>query len=143
MLSYPIWMNKTEFVRRLNNPVPEIGDTFKLSREAQWPTRDHSWRVTGYIKLVEPEAHKSNEASKYDEIGAMLNNILIDSAQKQDGKLMMWCAKEEATHVTGTGVAGCIEKISDIEVTGRVSWSEDMIQNAVRQHERMIGEYVD
>lgn len=132
-------MKKTEFVRRLNNPVPEIGDTFKLSRDAEWPTRDHSWRVTGYMKLVTPETMKRDENS----LGDMLNNVLIDSAQKKDGKIMMWCAKEEATHVTGAGVAGCMEKLSDIEITGRVSWSEEMIQDAVRQHERMIGQYVD
>lgn len=135
-------MQKTEFVRRLTNPIPEIGDTFKVV-DAEWPTKDHSWRVTGYMKLVTPEALKAEQSKKFTELGGMLNDILIDSAQKRDGKLMMWCKKEEATHVTGAGVAGCTRRLDEIVVTGRVPWDEETIQREVEQHERMIGEYVD
>ena len=97
------------------------------------------------MKLVNPDSMLEDEDEAVDkgDISALLNNLLIQSAQKKDGKLMMWCAKEEATHVTGAGVAGCIEKLSDIEVTGRVPWTEEMIQSEVEQHERLIGQYVD
>ena len=134
-------MKKSEFVRRLNNPIPEIGDTFKIVNPDSVLGSEHSWRCTGYMKLVTPETMKYDE-DKHG-LGAMLNNLLIDSAQKKDGKIMMWCAKEEATHVTGAGVCGCMEKLSDIEVTGRVPWDDEMIQSEIDQHERLIGQYVD
>ncbi len=95
------------------------------------------------MKLLVPDEHKAEVSHKYNDLAEIINDMLIDSAQKKDGKLMMWCAKREATHVTGAGVAGCIEKISDIEITGRVSWDEETIQREVQQHERMIGQYVD
>ena len=132
-------MKKTEFVRRLTNPVPDIGDTFKLKDPKDSFSASHGWRVTGYIKLVVPQTLMV----KGDSLGAILTNKLIETAPTKNGKIMMWCEKDEATHVTGAGVAGITVKVDEIEVTGRVSWDEETIQNEVEQHRRMIGRYVD
>lgn len=128
-------MSKKEFVRKLVNPVPEIGDTFKLKDESD----DHQWRCNGYIKLVVPETMMV----KGESLGAILTNKLIETAAKKNGKMLVWCEKEEATHVTGVGVAGITAKISDIIVTGRVPWDEETIQSEIELHRRLIGRYVD
>jgi hypothetical protein len=132
-------MDKNEFVRRLTHTAPEIGDTFKLANPTDCFAEEHSWRCNGYIKLVAPERMMTRGNS----LGALLNNKFIESAAKKNGKLMVWCEKDEATHVTGVGVAGITAKICDIEVTGRVSWDEETIQKEVEQHRRLIGRYVD
>ena len=40
---------------------------------------------------------------------------------------MEWCSREEATHVSGSGVSGVIARIEDITVVGTVNWNEEAI----------------
>lgn len=130
--------DKQEFVHTLKHgPVPDIGDIIQkkidAEREAGW---DRKWRVTGWIKAVPLEDVLTNN---------FITNLLLEQAAEQSGHpdhVMIWCHKHEATHVTGSGVAGCMLRIEEVAVVGRVEWSEDQIRDAVESHARFIGEYL-
>ena len=38
------------------------------------------------------------------------------------------CLPSEATYISGSGICGCIVKISDIEVIGMVEWSVEQLE---------------
>lgn len=40
-----------------------------------------------------------------------------------------YCLPEQATYVSGSGVAGCVEAISEIEVVGMVAWSAKVLSD--------------
>lgn len=40
---------------------------------------------------------------------------------------LRFCLPSEATYVSGSGVSGCVAAISEIEITGMVSWSESAL----------------
>jgi hypothetical protein len=50
---------------------------------------------------------------------------------------MEFCLREFATHVCGSGIAGCVAPISKIRVTGMVRWSEEALAEA-RSHARRL-----
>lgn len=132
---------KDDFVENLKHgKAPDVCISFKKKDDGKPHPDTHSYRVTGWMKMVEPEVLKVEQAGmfKHD----ILNEILIDSAQKRDGKLMMWCTREEATHVTGYGVCGCIVPIADIICDGYIAWSKEQIDEARVSALDNVGEYV-
>lgn len=50
---------------------------------------------------------------------------------------LRYCLPEEATHVSGSGVAGCVVAIDEIQFDGMVQWSEQQLaehhQEALRR----------
>jgi hypothetical protein len=54
---------------------------------------------------------------------------------------MRWCLREEATHVSLSGIAGAIAPIGEVTVTGHVSesWSKEAVDEA-RQSAIRLGE---
>ena len=50
---------------------------------------------------------------------------------------MEFCLREFATHVCGSGIAGCVAPISKIRVTGMVQWSAEALAEA-REHAQRI-----
>ncbi len=44
------------------------------------------------------------------------------------------CSREEAEFVSGSGVAGCIRRLEDITITGRVNWEDRTIARARRDY---------
>ena len=138
-------MNKEKFKEQLKHgKAPDIAIAFTRKPGTTRFPDDHRYRVSGWMKLVDPEALKAEQAKLYRPgVGALLNGILIDSASKKDGKLMMWCTREEATHVTGTGVGGCTVPIDEIECHGYVNWDQETIDKARESALRLVGEYVD
>lgn len=133
---------KQNFIDGLKHgKAPDVAISFKKKDDGSRFPDEHSYRVTGWMKLVDPEVLKIEQRKlfKHD----FLSDILIDSAQKEDGKIMMWCTREEATHVTGSGVCGCIVPIKDIICDGYVKWDKETIDNARESALRNVGEYVD
>ena len=76
--------------------------------------------------------------------GNPLLDICMEAACKEDGKLVVWCSREEATHVSGYGLAGCIAPLEKIKVTGSLAgwWSKELIEDHRKAAQALIGEYV-
>ncbi len=91
-----------------------------------------SYRVKSWLKEI--EVPRSDD---------WIDDLLYEVNHKnKNGKNWQWCSKKEATHVSGYGVAGCIAPISEIEITGRVDWPEDILKeqedHAIRQIGRIL-----
>jgi len=110
---------------------------------SKYPDKNR-YRVTGWYKLVDPEALKREQEKLYKPgIGGMLNGIIIDSSHKKNGKLIMHCTREEATHVAGAGVGGCIVAVKDIIYDDHyIDWPEEIIDEHRKRALRNVGEYV-
>lgn len=104
----------------------------------------HRYRVTGWYKMVDPEALKREQAKLYKPgVGSMLNDILIDASHQRDGMLIMHCTREEATHVGGAGVGGCIAAVKDIIYDDHyINWPKDIIDQHRESALKNVGEYI-
>jgi hypothetical protein len=113
------------------DPAPEIGATFTY--------RGRRYRVTGWLKpmppKVEPAAHERHF------LRDLIDDLLYDAQQEvgPDRCKVVFCTREEAVYVSGAGVAGCLARISDIQVTGMVDWPPEYLAEARAYAERLAG----
>ena len=117
--------------------APDIAIRFKRKPGTSKFPDEHSYRVTGWYKMVDPEVLKS-KSHKDD----WISGLLVDTAHKRDGKLIMHCTREEATHVGGAGVGGCLVAVKDIICGGYVDWPQEIIDKDRERALRCVGEYV-
>lgn len=97
------------------------------------------WRVTGWLKeAVRPQF---DENQLYGDNG-VLAEILFDACQEIGGKRLVHCTREEATMVSLYAICGAIVPVEQVKVTGRVNWSEDMIEQQRRSALRAVGRMV-
>jgi len=113
--------------------IPEICDKITYNNS--------KYRVDGYLQQYDPIAEMEADPDcckiTYDIVSKMIQK------EKESGQYReryRWCKKEDATHVTGSGICGCIAPIDEVEITGKVEWSEESIQGEIERHNRMIGE---
>lgn len=110
--------------------APDIGDLF---------THDgRLYRVDAWLKdMAMPEAPAWNRSPHRDRLG----EILYEAQQRvgPDRKRVVFCIREEAEYVSGSGVAGCIVRVSDVTVTGRVDWPEDLFEYARQEAAHLVG----
>ena len=59
-----------------------------------------------------------------------------------NGKNMLWCARSEATHVSGCGIAGCCAPIFKIKIMGKVPWPKEQIDELRESALRLVGRAV-
>jgi hypothetical protein len=95
-------------------PIPDIGDTF--------PHDGHKFRVSGWLK---PAPRRP-----------LSRNVGPDHCP------LMFCARDEAVYVSGSGVCGVIVRVADVEVIGRVNWSPEALDQARNRAQRLIGQEV-
>ena len=101
--------------------APAVGTIFEY--------KDRRYRVKSWFKEI--DVPRSDD---------WIDDILYDANHKnKNGKNWQWCARKEATHVSGSGVGGCIAPISEIKITGRVNWSEDIFKEQEEHAIRQIG----
>lgn len=139
--------------------VPDIGETFTVTRTwkyRKWRwlpfpwnrkhvhTETDSYRVDGWMRRRPPRPEPSDEQS------ALTRQIIDDLIA--EGKMdpprgagpdrvpLDFCHREEAEYVSGCGVAGTIQRVTDVTVTGRVRVDEALIQNGRDRANRMAGE---
>ncbi|EKY4113635.1 TPA: hypothetical protein ACGW3M_001024 [Pseudomonas aeruginosa] len=94
--------------------APDAGAIFDLNGQ--------QYRVTGWLAEVPASASKP---------AAWMAEILEGLSGTQDmAPRYRWCHREEATHVAGYGVAGCVVPVTSIKVTGTVDWSAEQLQEA-------------
>jgi hypothetical protein len=126
--------------------VPDIGETFEITRT--WPYRrwqwtpfpwhrlrvyseTHRYRVQSWLRRRSPLLPPASEEEAL--VRQFLDQALAEEGLERrwhgpDNVPLEWCYREEAEYVIGYGVAGTIQRVADVTVTGRVSWDEKTIQ---------------
>lgn len=113
--------------------APAFGAVFEIN-ERQGTPQNHRWRVAGYLKAAPPRPPAT------DALGNLLEEVLAESpAGKRDGIRLMWCAREEAEFVAGSGICGCVKRLDQVTVVGMVNWTPEAIAEAEERSRRHIG----
>lgn len=139
--------------------VPDIGERFTVTRtwayrRWQWApfpwyrrrviAETSSYRVDGWMCRRRPRLGPFDERTTLTReiIDEMVADGRMDAprALGPDNVPLEFCRREEAEYVSGRGVAGTIQRVADVTVTGRVSWPEELIQNGRDHANRMAGE---
>jgi hypothetical protein len=110
--------------------VPDIGDTFTHN--------DRRYRVDGWLKrMARPEPPAWDRSPRKD----MLDDLLYEAKQRvgPDRERLIGCVRKEAEYVSGYGIAGCIVRVADVRVTGRVAWFEAEFEHARHEAACMVG----
>jgi hypothetical protein len=105
----------TALIRR----VPDIGETFE---DGDPPFR-HRFRVTSWLKRAK------NQHSVAQDVGP-------------DNCKLVHCLRDNAEYVAGYGVCGIIRRVEDITIIGRVSWSEEHIEESRQRAVRLVGQVI-
>lgn len=139
--------------------VPDIGDTFTVTREYRyrtWQWRPFPW----YREHVITDVHKYRVSSWLrrrrpppvpdDEMSRLVSEMLVEIRRKDpslaprgtgpDSVPLEFCLREQAEYVGGSGVAGTIQRVRDITVDGRVSWSEQQLADERQRAISLAGE---
>lgn len=88
-------------------PVPDVGDLFDYD--------GRGFRCDGWVRIEERTVTEQQ---------AKIFALLCVTPPKL---VRRWALREEATHVVGSGVSGCIAAIESVTCTGRVNWEEKVI----------------
>jgi hypothetical protein len=110
-------MSGTALIRR----IPDVGETFTITD--RWSKQ--RYRVEGWLKRT-PSPHRPSIAT---ECGP-------------DRVRLMFCLRDEAEYVHGYGVCGCIVRIDDVVVDGKVSWPESEIEQMRLSAILFAGQYL-
>lgn len=96
--------------------VPDIGETFIH--------QGRHYRVSAWLRAAPPPKPRPGQRAWI--------NALLWSTQQDCGprnEKLMFCLREHAQYVEGVGVGGEIVAVEDVVVTGRVDWSEELLQS--------------
>lgn len=110
--------------------APDVGALFNY--------KGRNYRCKGWLRPAEPPAPGPDWADFIDE-------ILYDAAYQREGVRFRWCHRHEATHVAGSGVAGCLAEIARIRVTGQAQLPPDVLESeraraqALARSRRLVG----
>lgn len=121
--------------------VPRAGATFEYGLNS-FRNGPATYRVNGWMRR---KPHKIDALEMAmtgalpDEYGgtrALLVAELFSDWKRTEPaskeQVFEFCRPSVATHVCGSGIAGCIAPISEIVVTGMVAWSEEQLDEAHR-----------
>jgi hypothetical protein len=106
-------MASTALIRR----VPDVAETFE---DGEHPFR-HRFRVSSWLKRAKRQY-------------GMAQDVGPDRCK------LVFCLRDSAEYIGGSGVCGIIRRVEDVVVIGRVSWSEEAIEEARRDAMRLVGE---
>lgn len=119
--------------------APDVGALFEYGLNS-FGTGPASYRVNSWMR-VRPWSADSydmlmagampSEIGQNEWVVEAIHEIVSESAEHKQPSLV-WCSRESATHVCGSGIAGVIAPISKIKVTGMVSWSKEVLDEARR-----------
>lgn len=83
------------------------------------------WRLRSWYKLV---------PRKWPE-DADLREFMQSMTPPPSALVFEGCPQDEATHVSGSGVSGCLVPLSEIQVVGMVHWTTEELENAQKKAE--------
>jgi hypothetical protein len=109
---------------------------WKESGEKHMPHGMGVYRVTGWYCPRTPPVKGD------DNMHQILSNLLWDAGDDFDK--VRPCQRKDATHVTGSGVAGIFEPIENVAVIGRVDWTPERVQQEKNDWNKhvMMGEAI-
>ena len=92
--------------------IPDIGEIFVKD--------EHHYRVTGWMRRAE-------ETPAYY---TLLGWLIASTSQwvGPDRCRLINCRREDAQYVSGYGICGCIARVRDVTIIGRVPWPEHVIE---------------
>lgn len=107
--------------------LPRIAETFTRKGEDNHNgLYDRSYRVTGFYKTYISKKKSGNEMldEMLAEIVAEEHAAMTATERKRKDEMIkiVSCHRDEAEFVSGAGVGGCICRIEDCIITGRVNW---------------------
>lgn len=122
--------------------IPQIGDTFLWSFTYRngYREKPSRWRVDAYLKRYTPPPLAPEVAEFFESIGMGFE----PTARRvgPDNVPLVFCRREEAEYVSAAATCGIIVRVSDVHVIGRVNWPDDLMDDARRHAEVLIGEVV-
>lgn len=105
---------------------PEVGSIVEYGLNS-FGTSPARYRVNAYLREVV-------EVSTTDEFG--LSEILQEARRASQGKRLRWCLREDATHLSLSGISGALAPVRDCKVIGMVDWPQKELQAARDYAER-------
>jgi hypothetical protein len=113
---------------------PDVGDLVEYGMNS-FRTEPGRYRVTAWIRVAPVP-----ELNPEDFIGEILFEACQELRDARDGqkKRMQFCLREEATHLSLSGICGAIAPIELCKVIGMVDWPEAQIDEK-RAHALRIG----
>jgi hypothetical protein len=124
--------------------IPDVATRIIDKKNKDGMRRNYTYRVTSWLKAV-PRRPISNPSNVAEEIIIELFEEWHPN-WKYEYKLE-WCVREEATHVCGAGISGCIADLSDTdqwEFTNEyVNWSKETIDERRESANNMVGLFSD
>jgi hypothetical protein len=114
--------------------APDVGTLVEYGKDGfdKGPGR---YRVSAWIRVAPTPTFEPDD---------FLGEILFEACQKltdkRDGqkKRMQFCTREEATHLSLTGICGAIAPIELCKVTGMVEWEQAFLEGQ-RESARNLG----
>ncbi len=119
-------MNTESVTTQRQATVPDVGALVEYGMNS-FGTGPSKYRVTAWIRPAPPPVLAPD-----DFIGQILFEACQEIADKKDGvkRRMQFCLREEATHLSLTGIAGAIAPVEMCKVTGVVDWPADQIASS-------------
>ena len=105
--------------------VPDVGALVEYGLNS-FGTAPALYRVSGWIRVAPAPVFKEDD---------FIAQILFESCQEISDKKgskarMQTCLREEATHLSLSGICGAIAPIEACKVTGMVNWSDEELSQA-------------
>jgi hypothetical protein len=120
--------------------APDVGD---IIRSTNSESLSGTYRVSGWMKALPDLVAPAADAPFLERFSY---EIWLEDEQSGNGrhgpdkKRLVWCTREEAQYVTGSGVCGVIWRVGDCEITGKVTWSDAEIEEAREDALLLVGE---
>jgi len=131
--------------------VPDVGDTFRYRmRGSVAPGADH-FRVDAWLKpsriwevtrggVIEQLGWVPDKDPLIEELRLKMRSDFPQRGASKDNLPLTFCARQDATHVSGYGVCGVILPLYEVIVDGRVRWADELLDSERRHAELLIGE---
>lgn len=112
---------------KLPTPVaPDVGTLveYGLDSFGREPGR---YRVSAWLRVAPPPPPVD-----YGDLNSVIDDILFEACQRIEvtGERMQFCLRDEATHLSLSGVCGRIAPIEACKVTGMVNWTQELLDSA-------------
>lgn len=122
--------------------IPQIGDTFNYAFTYRngYSEKPEGWRVSCFFKRYVPPPLSPEVAELFESIGMGFTPTARGAGP--DNVPLVVCRREEAEYVEGVGTCGIIVRVSDVHVTGRVPWPEELLASERQHAEMLVGEVV-